>query len=102
MFLIRDWSYPYEHNYGLEGGNSFLDKRLQVRIIFKIKLKMYIFIVMVSAIRNENEICFATDICKHCRKYLCSRYTLTVTPTTPYVVEKQKHSGVSSLLSRID
>ncbi|XP_062286032.1 atlastin-2-like isoform X2 [Scomber scombrus] len=31
MFLIRDWSYPYEHNYGLEGGNSFLDKRLQVK-----------------------------------------------------------------------
>ncbi|XP_056147366.1 atlastin-2 [Lampris incognitus] len=31
MFLIRDWSYPYEHSYGLEGGNSFLDKRLQVK-----------------------------------------------------------------------
>ncbi|XP_071336302.1 atlastin-2 [Trachinotus anak] len=31
MFLIRDWSYPYEHNYGLEGGNSFLERRLQVK-----------------------------------------------------------------------
>ncbi|XP_041739648.1 atlastin-2 isoform X4 [Coregonus clupeaformis] len=31
MFLIRDWSYPYEHNYGLEGGNCFLEKRLQVK-----------------------------------------------------------------------
>ncbi|KAM9559530.1 atlastin-2-like isoform 6-T6 [Salvelinus alpinus] len=31
MFLIRDWSYPYEHNYGLEGGNRFLEKRLQVK-----------------------------------------------------------------------
>nr|XP_043901929.1 atlastin-2-like isoform X3 [Solea senegalensis] len=31
MFLIRDWSYPYEHNYGLKGGNNFLDKRLQVK-----------------------------------------------------------------------
>ncbi|XP_062256567.1 atlastin-2 isoform X1 [Platichthys flesus] len=31
MFLIRDWSYPYEHDYGLEGGNAFLDKRLQVK-----------------------------------------------------------------------
>uniref|UniRef100_A0A671UXJ6 Atlastin GTPase 2 n=1 Tax=Sparus aurata TaxID=8175 RepID=A0A671UXJ6_SPAAU len=30
MFLIRDWSYPYEHPYGLEGGQSFLEKRLQV------------------------------------------------------------------------
>ncbi|XP_048843547.1 atlastin-2-like isoform X2 [Brienomyrus brachyistius] len=31
MFLIRDWSYPYEHSYGLEGGSSFLEKRLQVK-----------------------------------------------------------------------
>ncbi|XP_033874585.2 atlastin-2 isoform X2 [Acipenser ruthenus] len=31
MFLIRDWSYPYEHPYGLDGGNSFLEKRLQVK-----------------------------------------------------------------------
>ncbi|KAL7833398.1 hypothetical protein AOLI_G00283580 [Acnodon oligacanthus] len=31
MFLIRDWSYPYEHAYGLEGGNKFLEKRLQVK-----------------------------------------------------------------------
>lgn len=31
MFLIRDWSYPYEHSYGLEGGNAFLEKRLQVK-----------------------------------------------------------------------
>ncbi|KAK9966939.1 hypothetical protein ABG768_004015 [Culter alburnus] len=31
MFLIRDWSYPYEHAYGLDGGNEFLEKRLQVK-----------------------------------------------------------------------
>ncbi|KAM4603443.1 atlastin-2 isoform 2-T2 [Polymixia lowei] len=31
MFLIRDWSYPYEHPYGLEGGSCFLNKRLQVK-----------------------------------------------------------------------
>ncbi|KAM4607342.1 atlastin-2-like isoform 1-T1 [Polymixia lowei] len=31
MFLIRDWSYPYEHDYGLKGGNTFLEKRLQVK-----------------------------------------------------------------------
>lgn len=31
MFLIRDWSYPYEHAYGLDGGNTFLEKRLQVK-----------------------------------------------------------------------
>uniref|UniRef100_A0A8B9RMJ6 Atlastin 3 n=1 Tax=Astyanax mexicanus TaxID=7994 RepID=A0A8B9RMJ6_ASTMX len=29
MFLIRDWSFPYEYDYGLKGGSQFLDKRLQ-------------------------------------------------------------------------
>ncbi|XP_033000930.1 atlastin-2 isoform X3 [Lacerta agilis] len=32
MFLIRDWSYPYEHPYGLAGGKQFLEKRLQVKV----------------------------------------------------------------------
>uniref|UniRef100_A0A9J7XZI9 Atlastin GTPase 2 n=1 Tax=Cyprinus carpio carpio TaxID=630221 RepID=A0A9J7XZI9_CYPCA len=31
LFLIRDWCYPYEHGYGLKGGNCFLDRRLQVK-----------------------------------------------------------------------
>uniref|UniRef100_A0A4W5NHX0 Atlastin 3 n=1 Tax=Hucho hucho TaxID=62062 RepID=A0A4W5NHX0_9TELE len=31
MFLIRDWSFPYEYKYGLKGGREFLDKRLQVK-----------------------------------------------------------------------
>ncbi|TRY60775.1 hypothetical protein DNTS_032210, partial [Danionella cerebrum] len=31
MFLIRDWCYPYEHHYGLKGGNHFLERRLQVK-----------------------------------------------------------------------
>ncbi|XP_069036480.1 atlastin-3 [Lepisosteus oculatus] len=31
MFLIRDWSFPYEYSYGLKGGMQFLDKRLQVK-----------------------------------------------------------------------
>jgi len=35
MFLIRDWSYPYEHAYGLEGGKKFLEKRLQVSCLQK-------------------------------------------------------------------
>uniref|UniRef100_A0A8C5EL96 Atlastin-3-like n=1 Tax=Gouania willdenowi TaxID=441366 RepID=A0A8C5EL96_GOUWI len=30
MFLIRDWSFPYEYVYGFKGGEEFLDKRLQV------------------------------------------------------------------------
>ena len=29
-FLIRDWSYPYEYEYGETGGQKLLDKRLQV------------------------------------------------------------------------
>lgn len=33
MFLIRDWSFPYEYTYGFKGGNDFLDKRLQVEIV---------------------------------------------------------------------
>ncbi|XP_052469585.1 atlastin-2 [Carassius gibelio] len=31
LFLIRDWCYPYEHGYGLKGGNGFLNRRLQVK-----------------------------------------------------------------------
>uniref|UniRef100_A0A8C4HTN7 Atlastin 3 n=1 Tax=Dicentrarchus labrax TaxID=13489 RepID=A0A8C4HTN7_DICLA len=31
MFLIRDWSFPYEYAYGFKGGSEFLDKRLQVK-----------------------------------------------------------------------
>ncbi|NP_001427651.1 atlastin-3 isoform 9 [Homo sapiens] len=31
MFLVRDWSFPYEYSYGLQGGMAFLDKRLQVK-----------------------------------------------------------------------
>ncbi|XP_036404385.1 atlastin-3 isoform X2 [Megalops cyprinoides] len=31
MFLIRDWSFPYEYGYGFKGGREFLDKRLQVK-----------------------------------------------------------------------
>jgi len=30
MFLVRDWSFPYDHEFGLEGGKEILDKRLQV------------------------------------------------------------------------
>ncbi|KAM4586439.1 atlastin-3-like isoform 1-T3 [Fundulus diaphanus] len=31
MFLVRDWSFPYEYGYGFKGGNEFLDRRLQVK-----------------------------------------------------------------------
>uniref|UniRef100_A0ACB8G7E6 Atlastin-3 n=1 Tax=Sphaerodactylus townsendi TaxID=933632 RepID=A0ACB8G7E6_9SAUR len=31
MFLVRDWSFPYEYSYGLDGGRRFLEKRLEVK-----------------------------------------------------------------------
>ncbi|XP_054265961.1 atlastin isoform X2 [Macrosteles quadrilineatus] len=31
MFLVRDWSYPYEAKYGLQGGAQLLAKRLQIK-----------------------------------------------------------------------
>ncbi|XP_063001751.1 atlastin-3 [Elgaria multicarinata webbii] len=31
MFLVRDWSFPYEYSYGLDGGMHFLEKRLEVK-----------------------------------------------------------------------
>ncbi|KAJ6217508.1 hypothetical protein RDWZM_008665 [Blomia tropicalis] len=31
MFLIRDWSYPYEHPYGFKGGEQLLDKKLELK-----------------------------------------------------------------------
>ena len=30
LFLVRDWSYPYEYDYGLAGGDSLLNKRLEL------------------------------------------------------------------------
>ncbi|XP_061652069.1 atlastin-1 isoform X1 [Phyllopteryx taeniolatus] len=30
IFLIRDWSFPYEFPYGQEGGMKFLEKRLKI------------------------------------------------------------------------
>lgn len=30
QFLVRDWVYPYEADYGAEGGKQLLDKRLEI------------------------------------------------------------------------
>ncbi|CAB3248640.1 unnamed protein product [Arctia plantaginis] len=31
LFLVRDWSYPYDHKYGIQGGKELLEKRLQIK-----------------------------------------------------------------------
>lgn len=31
LFLIRDWAFAYEHDYGLKGGNQLLDKKLEIK-----------------------------------------------------------------------
>ena len=31
IFLIRDWSFPYEHPYGLKGGHTLLEKKLAIK-----------------------------------------------------------------------
>ena len=31
IFLIRDWSYPYERAYGFEGGKDLLEKKLELK-----------------------------------------------------------------------
>ena len=31
IFLIRDWSYPYEHAYGFVGGKELLEKKLELK-----------------------------------------------------------------------
>jgi atlastin-3 len=39
FFLIRDWSYPYEHQFGLQGGQCLLEKKLAIKSSQPIQLQ---------------------------------------------------------------
>uniref|UniRef100_A0A672GCD9 Atlastin-2-like n=1 Tax=Salarias fasciatus TaxID=181472 RepID=A0A672GCD9_SALFA len=60
MFLIRDWSYPYEHPYGLEGGRSFLEKRLQVSVGAPLKRNQH---EELQNVRKHIHSCFSSIGC---------------------------------------
>lgn len=44
QFLVRDWSCPYDADYGSEGGQKLLDKRLRVRNFDFLRGKWRIFL----------------------------------------------------------
>ncbi|KAJ8361441.1 hypothetical protein SKAU_G00179660 [Synaphobranchus kaupii] len=69
MFLIRDWSYPYEHQYGPQGGANFLEKRLQVKEAQHAELQ---------SVRKHIHSCFSSIGC-----FLLPHPGLTVA-TNPY------------------
>lgn len=39
LFLVRDWSYPYEYEFGLSGGSSLLSKRLELPETLHVELQ---------------------------------------------------------------
>lgn len=39
-FLVRDWSFPYEAQYGATGGRKILERRLQVSHCIHVNLKI--------------------------------------------------------------
>ncbi|XP_011791422.1 PREDICTED: atlastin-2 [Colobus angolensis palliatus] len=61
MFLIRDWSYPYEHSYGLEGGKQFLEKRLQYLHVVGIKYSRLAQVTLF--VIDEKDLIFFGLIC---------------------------------------
>lgn len=60
IFLVRDWSFPYEFTYGQEGGMKFLEKRLKVRywvwitVEFLLQLlNVSVFVLQISENQHE-------------------------------------------------
>uniref|UniRef100_A0A2K5K640 GB1/RHD3-type G domain-containing protein n=1 Tax=Colobus angolensis palliatus TaxID=336983 RepID=A0A2K5K640_COLAP len=69
MFLIRDWSYPYEHSYGLEGGKQFLEKRLQIDEDFKRELRNLVPLLLAPENLVEKEISGSKVTCRDLVEY---------------------------------
>ena len=46
LFLVRDWSFPYEAEYGMAGGRKMLNRRLQVGKVF------FFFLIYINNCRN--------------------------------------------------
>ena len=54
QFLVRDWSYPYEFSYGLDGGEKLLNKRLELSEKQHVELQR---------VRTHIKSCFAELTC---------------------------------------
>ena len=45
--LVRDWSYPYDHEFGENGGQKYLDKVLEARTIHTHFVLLLIYFIML-------------------------------------------------------
>lgn len=86
MFLIRDWSYPYEHAYGLKGGNTFLEKRLQVSG------------ASVLYLLNKHRATFETGVCDLLKHTLC-RQRKVCSLSKEYIVAKQNIYSICDIMN---
>lgn len=54
IFLIRDWSFPYEHAYGEDGGNAYIRKKLKVHHLYNM---IYAYTHGIAIITIESKHC---------------------------------------------
>ncbi|GFX08772.1 hypothetical protein TNCV_4227921 [Trichonephila clavipes] len=58
LFLVRDWSYPYEASYGLQGGRKILEKRLTTALEAKREEFVEDVLIYAKSLCEELEIYF--------------------------------------------